>query len=65
MLDKFKDLEHFILALLGIISILLCSLKGHGDVAGSIALICVGGSGAAAAKSIFGNSKDVIQQSKE
>lgn len=64
-MDKLKEFEHFVLAILGILAIMMCCKFGHGEVADAIAMICVGSAGSSAAKSIFcPGSKQIIEEKK-
>jgi hypothetical protein len=61
---NFKDTEHFALAVIGIVGIILCCKFGHGEVADAIALICIGSSGSSAARQIFcsSSSKEIVKK---
>ena len=48
-----KNPEHLLIALGGLVALVLCALKGHGEVAGSIAFICLGANGGSAAKNLI------------
>ncbi len=43
--------EHSLISILGLICVCICSFKGHGDVAPSIATIVLAGCGGSAVKS--------------
>jgi hypothetical protein len=51
----FKVLEHFLIAIIGMICILICVYMNHTEAASSIAFICVGASGARSAQDIMIN----------
>jgi len=55
---SFKTYEHFFIATLGMICILICVWMGHTEAASSIAFICVGASGARSAQDIMISRND-------
>lgn len=46
------NLEHFLIALAGLVALCVCAIKGHGEVASSIAIICVGANGGSAVQAL-------------
>lgn len=48
-----SNCEHLLIALAGLVALTICALRGHGEVAGSIALICVGANGGSAARNFL------------